>query len=112
MQIIQKKTDIAILQTLGTSFSDIKKIFFIMGMSIALLACITGLLGALLAGLILQRYVHIELPDAYFATHLPIALDPEIFLIVFCVVMLLSSIAAFISIRKIDDMLIAHSLKN
>jgi len=112
MQITQKKTDIAILQTLGTSFTALRTIFFLIGFSIALCACIIGLMCAFLIGLLLKHYVHIELPDAYFASHLPIALDPEIFFIVFCVVMILSCLAAFLSIRKIDDLLIANTLKN
>lgn len=112
MQISQKKNDIAILQTLGTSFSSIQILFFLIGFSIALCACVIGLMCAFLIGLLLKHYVQIELPDAYFTSHLPIALDPEIFLTVFCVVMLLSSLAAFLSIRKIDDILIANALKN
>lgn len=111
MQITQKKTDIAILQTLGTPFNTIKLIFFSIGFAIALCGCLTGLFAALIIGFILQHYIHIELPDAYFASHLPIALDIEIFLLVFFVVMILCNITAYVSVRRINEMALATALK-
>ena len=111
MQIMQKKHDIAILQTLGAPFREIKKIFFIIGAGLSCCACICGLLIAFCVGFILKNFISIQLPDAYFASHLPVTLEGFYFLMVFCVVMLLSCGATLLSLRKLNEMTIAASLK-
>lgn len=111
MQIAQKRGDIAILQAMGAATKLIRRTFITLGMIIAFSATSTGLLFALLIGFIMRKYISIELPDAYFVTHLPIALDPIIFSLVFCVVMIISFIATWLPTRNIGQITIADVLR-
>jgi lipoprotein-releasing system permease protein len=111
MQITQKRGDIAILKTLGASALTLRSIFMIMGNSIAFCAALTGLALAYLVGWILQQYVSIELPDAYFVTHLPVALELPIFVTVFFVVLFISFFATWLPTRSIKHIKCADVLR-
>lgn len=111
MQITQKRGDIAILKTMGSSASMIKKIFIFMGLTIAFFGALVGLLCALIIAYILHAYIHIDLPDAYYVTQLPIALEPSIFILVFFVVMLIGFVATWLPTRSINDINIANVLR-
>lgn len=111
MQITQKRTDIAMLTIMGMPTKKIRSIFMVMGMSIAFFATVVGLLFAYCVGWILQNYVSIELPDAYFVTHLPVALEPHIFFIVFVVVIVISIVATWLPTRTIERINIADVLR-
>ncbi len=111
MQITQKRGDIAILKTMGASSAMIKKIFISMGLAIAFFGALVGLLLAFIIAVILHSYIRIELPDAYYVTQLPIALEPSIFVLVFCIVMLISFIATWLPTRSINDIQIANVLR-
>lgn len=111
MQIIQKKGDIAILKTMGMKNSQVSAIFFIMGILIASIASICGLVVAWVVGILLQRYPLITLPDAYYVTQLPVQLDIRIFALIFVVIMLISVIATWLPIRKIKNIQIADVLR-
>lgn len=111
MFITQKKTDIAVLQAMGASRSMLQTIFIIMGMIIASIAAVGGLLAAAVIGLIMKKYISIELPDAYYVTHLPIALEPQIFVLVFCIVMVISFFATWLPTRSINTCAIADVLR-
>ena len=111
MQIIQKRGDIAILKTMGMRNSAINGIFFIMGITISFFASLCGLAVAWAAGLFLQRYPLITLPDAYYVTQLPVNLDIKIFVLIFIVIMLMSVLATWLPIRKIKTIQIADVLR-
>ena len=84
MLITQKRRDIALLLTFGLTPFQVRNIFLVVSMSITSLSATFGLLGAYLVGLGLQHYRWIKLPDnIYYTTHLPILLDPYLFLFIF-----------------------------
>lgn len=113
MLITQKRKDIALLLTLGLTPYKIRNIFLIVSMTITSLAAIIGLLAAYITGACLQHYRWIQLPDnIYYTTHLPILLDPYLFLLIFFVVLTISFIASLIPLRTIKTMDIATIIRN
>lgn len=113
IQITQKRKDIALLFTLGLSKKKIKQIFISLSMIIAGLASLTGLAAAFLIGLFLQHYKWIQLPDnVYYTTHLPVILDPLLFLYIFFAVLIISFIASIIPIYSIHKINISTILKS
>ncbi len=111
MQIIQKRSDIAILKTMGMSNLQVQSIFICMGFIISSVASLCGLAIAWLIGIIISRFPIITLPDVYYVSHLPIYLDYKVFIIIFTVVILMSLIATWIPIRKIKNIRIADILR-
>jgi len=111
MQITQKRGDIAILQAMGMSHAAIERIFIWIGMIISVVASAVGLLCAYLLGFLIERYPLIELPDAYYVTHLPIALDASIFLGVFGLIVIMSFCATLFSARSTRNINISNVLR-
>lgn len=111
MQITQKRADIAILKVLGATDTTIAKIFISIGMIITTCASITGIMIASLISMILEKYPFIELPDAYYVSHLPSDMTWKIVLTVFILVMTLGFIAILIPVRKIKELHIANVLR-
>ena len=111
MQITQKRADIAILYTLGASPKTVLHIFISMGMLIAAAACLLGIGCAWLICLLLTHYPFIELPDAYYVTHLPAIIDWPLVIIVFCAVMTISFLATWIIARRTRYINIADVLR-
>jgi lipoprotein-releasing system permease protein len=111
MQITQKRPDIALLKALGMSQKSISLIFFIIGMTISCVASSAGLLAAIIASWFLQRYPFITLPDTYYVTQLPVAMNADIIIAVFCVVILFSLIALWLPIQRIASINISRVLR-
>lgn len=109
MQITQKRGDIAILRAMG--MHAIRPVFLIMSITITGIAALSGLLLAGIIGWLLDRYPLITLPDAYYISKLPIAMEWHLALLVFGIVMLLGIIAAWIPIRNIHTINIAHVVR-
>jgi len=103
LQITQKRRDIAILKALGMTNFAIKTIFFITGITLSLSASILGLLAALLASYSIKKYPFISLPDTYYTTHLPIAMESYIIFSVLIVVLLFSFFAIYFSTKQIPS---------
>lgn len=113
MQITQKRKDIALLLTFGLSPAKIKNIFLALSMTISTIAATSGLFFAYLAGLFLQNYRWIKLPDnIYYTTHLPVSMDAYLFLFIFFVVLTISFFASLIPLSKIKMKNIATILRN
>lgn len=113
IQITQKKKDIALLFTLGLTTKKIQQMFITLSIFIAGLASAAGLGAAFLIGKFLQHYKWIRLPDnVYYTTHLPVILDPLLFLYIFFGVILISFIASTIPVYNIKKMNISTILKN
>jgi len=111
MHIVRKRSDIAILKTMGMPDSSIAFIFVIVGLAIAMAGSLCGLTIAALVALFLHQYPCIELPDTYYVTHLPIVLDPWIFVIIFGTVLFLSLLATLIPLRTLTTIHIAQILR-
>ncbi len=111
MYITSKRRDIAILRALGCSAGQIKRIFLRVGMLITATSSLFGLFCAWCVGYLLQSYPLIPLPDVYFVSHLPVALQPELFMIVFVVTMLLGLFALLIPVRGVERIHIVNVLR-
>ncbi len=111
MQITQKRGDIAILKAMGMPGQNIKYIFIIMGSFISCIGALFGIIAAFIAALILDRYPLIQLPDAYYISHLPVKIEFTTFALVFLVTMTLSIIATWLAARVTDQINISHVLR-
>jgi len=111
MQIIRKRSDIAILKSMGMSDSMISRAFLFIGILIAFFGSLAGLICAFVAGLILENYPFISLPDAYYVSYLPSRMTVPIFLTVFLVVMTLSFVSAWFSARRTRKINISQVLR-
>ncbi len=73
MLTMEKRIEIGILKTIGTTPASIRRIFVYKAMAIALLGVISGWLLALLAGFAQNHWHLVSLPsDIYFISYLPI----------------------------------------
>lgn len=111
MQITQKKRDIALLQTLGMKQYQIVALFIFMGLLLVGSANVCGIIVALSIGFILQKYPFIQLPDAYFCSHLPVHITWQSTLFVFCIILLLGLLATWFSARSVKSMSITQTLR-
>ncbi|TET06233.1 ABC transporter permease [Candidatus Dependentiae bacterium] len=111
MQIVQKRGNIAILKALGMPNQAIRTIFLSMGMIIALLATSIGLLGALFVCILFKRYPFIQLPDAYYVSHLPVSIELHSFVLIFLTIMFLSFLATWFATYKTTRITIASVLR-
>jgi len=111
MLITKKRPDIAILKAMGMPDNNISQIFLYVGMTIAFAGSCLGLLFAFIAGWILETYPFIQLPEAYYVTHLPAKMEVSIFVIVFFVVMFISFLSAWFPTRKTKAIHISHLLR-
>jgi lipoprotein-releasing system permease protein len=111
MVITQKRGDIAILKSMGMSNKEVLTIFMYMGIFMAIFATSIGLLIGFGIGLLLTWFPFISLPNVYYVSHLPIKLEPEIFVAVFMVVLIMSIIATWIATHRTRDINIAQVLR-
>lgn len=111
MHITQKRPDIALLKSMGMSHRSISTIFFIIGMTISCVASFCGLIFAWIVSLILKHYPFISLPDTYYVTELPVAMNGEILCAVFCVVIIFSFFATWLPIQRIRTINISRVLR-
>ena len=111
MLITHKKRDIAILSSMGLEKKYISLIFIIIGQTIAILSAILGLFLAFCTCIFFKKYPFIKLPDIYYVTHLPVAIEWQLFLSVFIVVLVLSLFASWIPTQKIQKISISNVLR-
>lgn len=100
MLVIDKRQDIAILNSMGASPSLVRTIFFAEGMMISMIGCAAGILAGFLFCILQQRFEFIKMEqgnltiDAY-----PIDMKGSDFILVFITVAIISIIASAISSR-------------
>ncbi len=111
MIITHKRSDIAILRAMGLSNTIIARSFMLLGLIISAAATISGLFFACVASWILEHYPFIQLPDVYYVSHLPARMEAPIILVVFMLVMAITFIASWFSVRRIHSINIAHVLR-
>ncbi len=111
MYITQKRVNIAILKAMGMQQKNISAIFIIIGMSLSLVACFSGLCLSWVAVYILNKYPFIKLPDVYYVTQLPAQMDIQINIIVILIVTALSFIASILPAIRTKQINIANILK-
>jgi lipoprotein-releasing system permease protein len=111
MQVQHKRRDIAIFAAMGMSNQIVRSIFLKLGLVITISASLTGLVSAALAGLLLQKYPFINLPDVYFISYLPVHMELEIFCIVFFVTILIGFFATWLPARKTKQIKVVSVLR-
>ncbi len=94
MQIIDKRKDIHILLSFGTSSKQISRIFFFEGWLISVVGAVAGVILGILVCLGQERFGWLKMPGGFAVDHYPVDLRVEsILLVMFTVV----AIGAFIS---------------
>jgi len=111
MWITYKRSDIAIFKAMGMSNSDIRHIFFIIGLMIIISACIIGIALAWLASYMLNTYQLISLPDAYYISHLPAIMNWPLVGIIATIVIGVGCIALLLPLRSLRKIHIIEVLK-
>lgn len=111
MYITQKTGEIVLLKTMGIAQKTITRIFMLIGILIASSAAALGIIFAWIATIVLEKYPFIQLPDAYYVTHVPAHLTLMSALCIFGVVMVLSICATWIPVRKIRTISVPAILK-
>lgn len=111
MYIAYKKTEIAVLRTLGFTQRDILTLFISIGVGVGLSGALVGVSLASMLSFVLNRYPLIPLPEVYYVSHLPAHMTLPISLAVVGLVVLISFLAALIPARHISSLDVAVLLK-
>jgi len=111
MFIQYKQRDIAILRAMGASEKDIYRLFSRIGFRITLTSVTTGLALSGLIGWWIQTYKPIRLPDVYYVSHLPAALETSNFIVIFLITLALSWLACKIPLRQLKSFSVSKALR-
>ncbi len=111
MQIMQKRGDIAILCAMGMGMEQLRNVFLLMGVGIALTAATLGVCCATVTSYVLEKYQLISLPDVYYVSHLPAHMTWQIAAAVLLVTLALSIAATWFPIQRIRSLNIANILR-
>ncbi|MFT6765273.1 MAG: lipoprotein-releasing system permease protein [Alteromonas naphthalenivorans] len=111
MFITAKRKEIALLKMLGMNTRTVMLIFLFFNLFITCIATLFGLACAYGVGRLLQRYPFIELPDVYYISHLPVHLDPYMFLTIFILVLVLGILSALLPLFSIKKINITQTLR-
>jgi lipoprotein-releasing system permease protein len=105
MVVMEKRRDIAILQSMGASRQSMRNIFLIKGCVIGGMGTSLGLLLGYVICLLIERYHFIELPDVFLMTTVPVRIYFSNFILVAAasfVICLLASIYPARQAAKLD----------
>ncbi len=111
MIIANKRPNIAILSAMGMPAFSIARIFILLAAGITTSACILGIMLACLVSYIIKNASWIQLPDAYYVSHLPANVTGEIIISVFVAVHLIAAFAIWLPTRRISRLPIATILR-
>jgi len=103
--IIEKKQDISVLHTFGATKSLLKNIFLSMGAMIGTVGGFFGMCIGLVCCLIQQYFGVISFggPDSsYVISAYPVAINPAHFIVIFFLVLIISFLSSWISLREIN----------
>ena len=101
MTVMEKRKDIAILMTMGSTRNGIRMIFVLKGLVLGAIGTGTGLILGAIACFALARYHFIHIPkDIYGISSLPVDASPWSFVIVAAASMTLCLIASFYPARQ------------
>jgi lipoprotein-releasing system permease protein len=110
--VMEKNRDIAILKTMGTSASSIRKIFILQGLLIGIVGTTAGAIGGLLISFIADRYRLIRLPeDVYQISHVPFVVEPLDFAVVVASAVLICFVATIYPSRQAAKLDPAQALR-
>ena len=121
MAVTEKRSDIAVLRTMGASRATIMAIFVCQGMSLSLLGIFCGASAGILMALniadisqFLEQLLGVKLfdPQVYFISRLPARLDPRDLGIIVVLALLLSTLATLVPARRASDIDPAEVLRH
>jgi lipoprotein-releasing system permease protein len=101
MVVMEKRKDIAILQSMGATRDSIRRIFLIKGCVIGVVGTFLGVFLGLAICLLIQEYRFIELPkDVFLISTVPVRIYLSNFLIVACASLLVCLLASIYPARQ------------
>lgn len=98
--LLDKRRDIATLRSLGLLAADIRRIFRIEGVMIALIGILAGLILGFVICFLQQHFGIVKMGSNFIVSAFPVAMRPLDFLTTFLLVMAISTLAVFAAIRK------------
>lgn len=110
--VMEKSRDIAILKTMGSSASTIRRIFMLQGLIIGLVGTIAGAAAGCALIYVLDRYKLIQVPvDVYQISHVPFILQLRDFAIVVASAVLICFVATIYPSRQAAKLDPAQALR-
>ena len=110
--VMEKNRDIAILKTMGSSASSIRRIFIIQGLVIGMLGTTAGAVGGSAIIYVLDRYKLIHIPiDVYQISYVPFTLLPLDFAIVVLAAVAICLVATIYPSRQASKLDPAQALR-
>jgi lipoprotein-releasing system permease protein len=101
MVVLEKRKDIAILQSMGATRDSIRRIFLIKGCVIGVVGTFLGVFLGLAICLLIQEYRFIELPkDVFLISTVPVRIYLSNFLVVACASLLVCLLASIYPARQ------------
>lgn len=101
MMVMEKRRDIAILQSMGATRSGIRRIFLIKGCVIGAVGTVLGVVLGLGICLLIQRYQFIELPrDVFLVSTVPVSISAGYFALVAVASFLICLLASIYPARQ------------
>lgn len=98
--ILDKKKDIATLRSIGMQQVQIRHIFRLEGVMIAAIGVVVGLVIGFIICFLQQRFGLIKMGNNFVVSAFPVAMRAVDFLLTFLLVMILSTGAVFLAVRK------------
>ena len=100
MVVMEKRRDIAILQSMGTTRRSIRRIFLIKGCVIGMVGTLLGTLFGYVICLLLKRYQFFEIPDVFLVSKVPVSMSIGYFTLVALASFLICLLASIYPARK------------
>jgi len=108
MLVMDKRKDIAVLNSMGTNDNSVRRIFFLEGMMISMTGCITGIFAGFIFCIIQQHFGLIKMDINLKTEAYPVVFQWTDFLLIFTTVSVISiiasSIASRLSIKNVVDL--------
>ncbi len=100
MVVMEKRRDIAILQSMGATRRSIRRIFLIKGCVIGMVGTLLGTLFGYVICLLLRRYQFFEIPDVFLVSKVPVSMSIGYFALVALASFLICLLASIYPARK------------
>lgn len=111
MMITQKQGDIAILTAMGMPSRHLHLVFLLIGTILTAASAFCGLIIAWCAGMVIEYFQLISLPDIYYVSHVPVTLEVSTFLSLFFLIVFLGIGASWLPIRNMKWIKVADVLR-
>lgn len=98
--VIDKRDGSNVLQALGLTERDVRKVYTLQGMMIVATGCIVGLLAGFVVCLLQQRLGIVKMGENFVTEAFPVAMRGIDFLYVFLIVMVIGTLAVVTTVRQ------------